>query len=83
MTELSKIKLAHTQRGAFVYVGQSSPAEVEHNRESTERQYALVDRAVELAVQLAEHSELVRRPGPGRCEFTHRGADIDELVGRV
>jgi len=48
MTELSKIKPAHTQRGAFVYVRQSSPAQVEHNRESTERQYALVDRAVEL-----------------------------------
>jgi len=48
MTDQSKIKLAHTQRGAFVYVRQSSPAQVEHNRESTDRQYALVDRAVEL-----------------------------------
>ncbi len=48
MTDLSKIKPAHTQRGAFVYVRQSSAAQVEHNRESTERQYALVDRAVEL-----------------------------------
>jgi DNA invertase Pin-like site-specific DNA recombinase len=51
MTELSKIKPAHTQRGAFVYVHQSSAAQVEHNRESTERQYALVDRAVELGWQ--------------------------------
>ncbi len=48
MTDLSKIKAAHRQRGAFVYVRQSSSAQVEHNRESTERQYALVDRAVEL-----------------------------------
>jgi DNA invertase Pin-like site-specific DNA recombinase len=48
MTDLSKIKTAHTQRGAFVYVRQSSAAQIEHNRESTERQYALVDRAVEL-----------------------------------
>ena len=48
MTELSKIKPAHTQRGAFVYVRQSTPAQVEHNRESNQRQYALVDRAVEL-----------------------------------
>jgi len=48
MTDLSKIKPAHTQRGAFVYVRQSTASQVEHNRESTERQYALVDRAVEL-----------------------------------
>lgn len=48
MTDLSKIKPAHRQRSAFVYVRQSSSAQVEHNRESTERQYALVDRAVEL-----------------------------------
>jgi DNA invertase Pin-like site-specific DNA recombinase len=51
MTDLSKIKPAHTQRGAFVYVRQSTAAQVEHNRESTERQYALVDRAVELGWQ--------------------------------
>ncbi|MFH1602567.1 MAG: recombinase family protein [Pseudomonadota bacterium] len=48
MTDLSKIKPAHIQRGAFVYVRQSTASQVEHNRESTERQYALVDRAVEL-----------------------------------
>lgn len=51
MTDLSKIKPAHTQRGAFVYVRQSTASQVEHNRESTERQYALVDRAVELGWQ--------------------------------
>lgn len=48
MTDLSKIKPAHTQRSAFVYIRQSTPSQVEHNRESTQRQYALVDRAVEL-----------------------------------
>ena len=51
MTDLSKIKPAHTQRGAFVYVRQSTASQVEHNRESTHRQYALVDRAVELGWQ--------------------------------
>jgi DNA invertase Pin-like site-specific DNA recombinase len=51
MTDLSKIKPAHTQRGAFVYIRQSTPSQVEHNRESTQRQYALVDRAVELGWQ--------------------------------
>jgi DNA invertase Pin-like site-specific DNA recombinase len=48
MTDHSKIKPAHLQRDAFVYVRQSSPSQVEHNRESTERQYALANRAVEL-----------------------------------
>jgi excisionase family DNA binding protein len=48
MTELSKIKPVHLRRTACVYLRQSSPAQVEHNRESTERQYALVTRAGEL-----------------------------------
>ena len=48
MSDLSKIKPAHRQRGAFVYIRQSTAAQVEHNRESTARQYALLDRAIEL-----------------------------------
>ena len=35
-------------RAAIVYVRQSSPGQVERNSESTDRQYALVERAVEL-----------------------------------
>lgn len=45
MSDSIKIKLSHLQRGAFVYVRQSSAAQVENNRESTLRQYALVQRA--------------------------------------
>ena len=48
MTDSSKIKPLHTQRAAFVYIRQSSPSRVENNRESTARQYALVNRACEL-----------------------------------
>jgi DNA invertase Pin-like site-specific DNA recombinase/uncharacterized protein YndB with AHSA1/START domain len=48
MTDSLKIKPTHTQRAAIVYVRQSSPSQVEHNRESTARQYALVDRASQL-----------------------------------
>lgn len=48
MSDLSKIKPAHTQRAAYIYVRQSSPGQVEHNRESTARQYALADRACQL-----------------------------------
>jgi DNA invertase Pin-like site-specific DNA recombinase len=48
MTDPSKIKLAHIQRAAYVYVRQSTPGQVEHNRESTARQYALADKARQL-----------------------------------
>ncbi|HEY6371324.1 MAG TPA: recombinase family protein, partial [Candidatus Sulfotelmatobacter sp.] len=48
MTDLSKIKPSHTQRAAYVYIRQSTPGQVEHNRESTARQYALADRAYQL-----------------------------------
>ena len=48
MTDPSKIKPSHTRRAAFVYIRQSTPGQVEHNRESTARQYALADRAAQL-----------------------------------
>jgi DNA invertase Pin-like site-specific DNA recombinase len=48
MTDHSKIQPTHTQRAAYVYIRQSTPGQVEHNRESTARQYALADRACQL-----------------------------------
>ena len=48
MTDPSKIKPSHTQRAACIYIRQSSPSQVEHNRESTARQYALADKACQL-----------------------------------
>src|ERR1039457_3204989 len=48
MTDLSKIKPSHIQRAACVYIRQSTPGQVAHNRESTARQYALADRACPL-----------------------------------
>ncbi len=39
---------SHLRRQAVVYVRQSTASQLERNRESTDRQYALVDRAVEL-----------------------------------
>ena len=43
-----KIKSWHLDRLAVVYVRQSTPQQVAENRESTDRQYALVNRAIEL-----------------------------------
>jgi DNA invertase Pin-like site-specific DNA recombinase len=47
MNDLVKVTPSHTKRTAFVYIRQSSPAQVEHNRESTARQYALLEKAQE------------------------------------
>lgn len=48
MRESLKVTADHLRRAAFVYVRQSTTAQVEHHRESTDRQYKLVDRAVDL-----------------------------------
>ena len=48
MSERSKLTASHLRRSAFVYVRQSSQAQLERNVESTARQYALVQRAIEL-----------------------------------
>ena len=45
---MSKLRPDHLQRHAAVYLRQSTPGQVDVHRESSERQYALVDRAVEL-----------------------------------
>jgi DNA invertase Pin-like site-specific DNA recombinase len=42
------IRPQHLQRPAYVYLRQSTPGQVHAHRESTERQYALADRATEL-----------------------------------
>jgi DNA invertase Pin-like site-specific DNA recombinase len=48
MSERSKLTSSHLRRQAFVYLRQSTQAQLERNVESTARQYALVQRATEL-----------------------------------
>ena len=48
MRDNQKIKADHLQRTAYIYIRQSTAAQVEFNRESTERQYKLKDRAIDL-----------------------------------
>jgi DNA invertase Pin-like site-specific DNA recombinase len=48
MSETSKITASHRSRAAVIYVRQSTLAQVERNRESTTRQYDLVQRAAQL-----------------------------------
>lgn len=44
----SKIQKCHLQKPAYIYLRQSSMNQVRHNQESTERQYALRDKAIAL-----------------------------------
>src|SRR5215469_13017764 len=48
MIENSKVRSSHTHRAAIVYIRQIHPSQVENNRESTARQYALVEKAMAL-----------------------------------
>ena len=62
MSEYSKVHPTHLQRAAIIYVRQSTFAQVEHNRESTVRQYDLRERAVTLgwprsAVQVIDEDQ--------------------------
>ena len=50
MHEHTKITASHLARQAIVYLRQSSAAQVEHNRESTERQYALAAKAQQFSL---------------------------------
>jgi DNA invertase Pin-like site-specific DNA recombinase len=48
MGGVEKISSEHRARVAYVYVRQSTPAQVRNNSESRELQYELVERAVQL-----------------------------------
>jgi hypothetical protein len=48
---MSRVERQHLERGAYVYVRQSTMAQVERNVASRERQYELVERAVSLGWQ--------------------------------
>jgi hypothetical protein len=45
---MTALRPQHRQRPAYVYLRQSPPGQVHTHRDSTERQYALAERAVEL-----------------------------------
>ena len=60
MNERGKITASHLSRQAIVYLRQSSPAQVEHNRESTERQYALAKKLASSAGLMSASSSSTR-----------------------
>ena len=87
MNDLAKVKPNHTHRTAFIYIRQSSPTQVEYNRESTARQYALVEKARELGwskEQVIVIDEDLGLTGSGFAErsgFARMAAEV--ALGRV
>ena len=68
----TKIQSTHQERIAFVYVRQSTPLQVIENRESTERQYRLRDRAIELGWPPSQVEVIDEDQGRSGSTATHR-----------
>ena len=87
MTDSTAVGPDHLRRAAFVYIRQSSPAQVENNTCSTRRQYALVDKALHLgwpraAVSVVDDDlGLSGAQAAGRSGFAHMATEV--AMGRV
>src|SRR5437867_3984367 len=68
----SKITEQHRSRPAYIYVRQSTNAQVLHHQESTERQYALRTMALELGWSESAIRTLDRDLGMTGTEMTRR-----------
>jgi DNA invertase Pin-like site-specific DNA recombinase len=78
----SKITEQHRSRPAYIYVRQSTNAQVLHHQESTERQYALRTMALELGWSDSAIRTLDRDLGMTGTEMTRR-EDFKTLVADV
>lgn len=82
MSESSKVSSSHLARNAFVYVRQSTTAQVECNRESTDRQYRLVERALALGWRREQVNVIDKDLGVSgsglaeRVGFAHMTAEV-------
>jgi DNA invertase Pin-like site-specific DNA recombinase len=87
MIDNSKVKSSHTRRAAVVYIRQSHPSQVENNRESTARQYALVEKAIALGwarsqvLTIDEDLGVSGKAFVKRSGFEHLNAEV--ALGRV
>jgi hypothetical protein len=77
---IPKLTAERLQRGAMVYIRQSTPGQVLHHQESQRRQYALQDHARQLGFQrVAVIDEDLGRSGSGLVERS----GFQQLVGAV
>jgi len=79
---MTKIQNTHCERTAFVYVRQSTPSQVIEHRESTERQYHLRDRAIELGWPPSRVEVIDEDQGRSGSSATHR-TGFQRLVSEV
>jgi DNA invertase Pin-like site-specific DNA recombinase len=82
MNGLQKITAAHLGRKAIIYLRQSSMAQVRDNTESTARQYALADLAVELGWPRRDVTAVDADLGLSGRSVEHRQG-LRDLVARV
>src|SRR5436309_8866261 len=76
------ITQAHQSKPAYIYVRQSTLAQVRHNQESTERQYALQDKALALGWTQRSVRVLDRDLGQSGAQMSGR-EDFKTLVSDV
>jgi DNA invertase Pin-like site-specific DNA recombinase len=76
------IRPPHLQRPAYIYLRQSTPGQVHTHRESTERQYALAERAVELGWDRSQVQILDQDLGKSGTTTEGR-ADFHRLMAAV
>src|SRR6516165_430710 len=87
MIDNNKVKASHTRRAAIVYIRQSHPSQVENNRESTARQYALAEKAIALGwdrsqvITIDEDLGVSGKVFVKRSGFDHLNAEV--ALGRV
>jgi len=79
---IAKVEDHHRQRAAYVYVRQSTMSQVRHHQESTERQYALKDRALDLGWSETKIRILDRDLGVSGAQMSGR-EDFKTLVADV
>src|SRR6266542_4206406 len=77
-----KIQEHHRRKPAYIYLRQSTPGQVLHHRESTERQYALREKARELGWNESLIRTLDRDLGKTGTEMSRR-EDFKTLVAEV
>jgi DNA invertase Pin-like site-specific DNA recombinase len=77
-----KIQDRHREKPAYIYLRQSTMGQVRHHRESTERQYALKDKALSLGWRADRIKMLDGDLGLSGAQSTHR-EDFKTLVADV
>ncbi len=79
---MSKVQTQHLERKAYVYVRQSSLAQVRHHRESTQRQYSFRERAVQLGWRSEQVEVIDEDQGQSGASSENRGG-FQRLVSEV